>query len=417
LGFKYAGLILPLDILAEGKEINFQKNIADSVARKIFKGKKVDFDTKVWGYEYKNMLDGIETGWGKGFRVKFGEKDYEYIQNLKYNTAVFDAFKCNKQIKEAYKLLVDDSGSPLSWKEFLKASRRLSEEYNGRYLKAEYNTAHSSAKSARKWQEFVADEDLYPNLEYVAVMDGATRPAHAALNGVIKPINDDFWNKYYPPNGWGCRCRAKQTDKDPSGKVTNLPDVPEALAQNCGKTAQIFNESHEYYKNITEKEKANALYFVQQNIRSSKDVLKKNQEFNSYGNEYGKSYFNSDNGGYTVIHKKHNRKSGHFSEEEEACNICAAKGMSSLLLDEPGNKRQFDGIIGGVKSEIKVAEGSRNMLRRANQAVAQGAERLIYYVKFDDDATLFKKLKSVSDTHPSLKEIWYIKNKKLCFYK
>lgn len=34
------------------------------------------------------------------------------------------------------------------------------------------------------------------------------RPQHLALNGVVEPAESDFWRRYYPPNGWGCRCRA-----------------------------------------------------------------------------------------------------------------------------------------------------------------------------------------------------------------
>lgn len=407
---------MPLQVISEGKEIHFRENIADSLARRIYKGKKVVFDNKIFTYEYQNSLEALETGWGKGFNVKFGERDYEYIQNLKYNTAVFDAFKCNKQIKEAYKLLVDDAGDPLSWKEFQKASRLLSEKYNQRWLKAEYNTAHTSAKMARKWQEYISDEDLYPNLEYVAMMDGSTRESHAALNGIIKPLKDNFWNTHYPPNGWGCRCMTKQTDDEPSENTPQSEDIPEPFRQNCGKTAQIFNESHEYYRNLSEKDKSLALYFVEQNIRNAKDVLQKNKEFNAYGNEYDKAYFNADNGGYTVIHKGHSRKSGHFREESEACNMCASRGMSTRLVDEPGDKKQYDAIIDDVNTEIKISEGPRNMMRRANKAYKQGAKRLIFYVKFNDDETLYKRLNSINKTYPSI-ELWYIKNEKLNYYK
>ena len=33
------------------------------------------------------------------------------------------------------------------------------------------------------------------------------RPAHVALDGITKAADDPFWRTYYPPNGWGCRCR------------------------------------------------------------------------------------------------------------------------------------------------------------------------------------------------------------------
>ena len=33
------------------------------------------------------------------------------------------------------------------------------------------------------------------------------RPAHVALDGITRAADDPFWRTYYPPNGWGCRCR------------------------------------------------------------------------------------------------------------------------------------------------------------------------------------------------------------------
>ena len=33
------------------------------------------------------------------------------------------------------------------------------------------------------------------------------RPHHKALDGTVLPATDPFWQTYYAPNGWGCRCR------------------------------------------------------------------------------------------------------------------------------------------------------------------------------------------------------------------
>jgi SPP1 gp7 family putative phage head morphogenesis protein len=48
--------------------------------------------------------------------------------------------------------------------------------------------------------------DILPMWEYSAVGDDRTRPTHMALDGLQFPANHPFWNKYYPPWDFRCRC-------------------------------------------------------------------------------------------------------------------------------------------------------------------------------------------------------------------
>uniref|UniRef100_A0AA94F0J5 Phage head morphogenesis domain-containing protein n=1 Tax=Flavobacterium columnare TaxID=996 RepID=A0AA94F0J5_9FLAO len=43
-------------------------------------------------------------------------------------------------------------------------------------------------------------------LEYRTAGDDRVRDSHAALNGIVLPKRRPFWQKYYTPNGWRCRC-------------------------------------------------------------------------------------------------------------------------------------------------------------------------------------------------------------------
>ena len=52
-------------------------------------------------------------------------------------------------------------------------------------------------------------ESLGEYFYYSAVMDSATRPAHAKLHGTILPKTDPFWDRNYPPNDWNCRCTVR----------------------------------------------------------------------------------------------------------------------------------------------------------------------------------------------------------------
>lgn len=75
-----------------------------------------------------------------------------------------------------------------------------------RRLKTIYRTNMTTSRMAAHWASLRENADIMPYWRYSAVMDGATRDAHAALHGKVFKADDPFWDKYFPPNGWNCRC-------------------------------------------------------------------------------------------------------------------------------------------------------------------------------------------------------------------
>lgn len=72
-----------------------------------------------------------------------------------------------------------------------------------------YRTNMQSAYMSGRYQQMVAQVSSRPYWQYVAVLDSRTRPAHRALNGRVFRFDDRGWQSFYPPCGYGCRCRVR----------------------------------------------------------------------------------------------------------------------------------------------------------------------------------------------------------------
>lgn len=59
---------------------------------------------------------------------------------------------------------------------------------------------------AGHWEQIERNKEARPYLMYDAINDSRTRPAHRAMDGIIRPVDDPFWKTHSPPNGYMCRC-------------------------------------------------------------------------------------------------------------------------------------------------------------------------------------------------------------------
>lgn len=143
---------------------------------------------------------------------------------------IFSGMKAFHELNEAFPSLLNPDGSRKPFEQFLNDVRKIDETYNSNYLRAEYNFVQSSAEMAAKWEQFMEDGDRY-YLQYRTAKDDKVRPEHAALHGVTLPVTDSFWEEYYPPNGWNCRCTVVQVRK------SKYPATPHDEAMALGEEA------------------------------------------------------------------------------------------------------------------------------------------------------------------------------------
>ena len=196
----------------------------------------------------------------------------EMARALDENIFLFSGFKTYHEMNDASRLLKDETGGFKPFERFLQDVKAIDAEYNRNWLYAEYNFATASTQMAAKWADIERDGDEY-DLQYRTALDGLVREEHAALEGITLPPSDKFWNEYYPPNGWNCRCTAVQvlkgkypaSDSDQAcaageRATTRIGKNGENKAAifrfNPGKAGKVFPPKHPYYKAPAEAKKA-----------------------------------------------------------------------------------------------------------------------------------------------------------------
>lgn len=235
----------------------FPDNGVERFVSRVYKGAYKDgsFDKKRVSQYAKAFSKGIMEGYtsqrsGNPAKVEFSDNDQLMLSKLRDNVFHFSAAKNRTEIVALSGLLRDDKGNLRSYKSFVEEAKKVTSEFQGRYMRVEYDLAVNAATTAARWAEYPDDVVLV----YQTAHDGRVRPEHAALDGVSKPKSDSFWNTYYPPNGWNCRCTTVVTH---SGRITpdnalppgTIDGVPPMFRSNFAKEGMVFPPKHPYYKN------------------------------------------------------------------------------------------------------------------------------------------------------------------------
>jgi SPP1 gp7 family putative phage head morphogenesis protein len=204
---------------------------------------------------YNEINEAAAAGFGKSYNKFPKDGKGSTPTFLKRNIYVFSGAKSYALLKRLNDYLVDQEGKLRPFNEFSQLAKKEDISFNKNYLQAEYQTARTAAQMAEKWERLQADKDLFPNLKFRTVGDDRVRDEHERLNGIIKPIDDAFWSRYYPPLDWRCRCDVVATAEDAD---ENLPDdlPPIKFKGNVGKDKEIFTAKGSFFRLVNTDENA-----------------------------------------------------------------------------------------------------------------------------------------------------------------
>jgi SPP1 gp7 family putative phage head morphogenesis protein len=187
----------------------------------------------------------------------------DMLKSLKEDIFYFSGYKTHAQLLEASRELLTEDNKLKSFTAFNNDVSKIKTGYNENYLEAEYDFAVGSVQMAERYNNF-KDSDRYL-LQYRTANDERVRESHQALHNISLPKTDAFWDKYFPPNGWRCRCTtvqvlassneksdskaaAKKADKATTKIDKNGKNSLEIFRFNAGKEKVVFPPKHPYKK-------------------------------------------------------------------------------------------------------------------------------------------------------------------------
>lgn len=98
--------------------------------------------------------------------------------------------------------------------------KRIS-KFNDARLKLIFNTNLRQSRAAGHWQQIVRNKDKFPFIIYRTREDERVRASHRSWHNLVLPVDHEFWDTHFPPNGWGCRCLARSvSEKELSSYAT-----------------------------------------------------------------------------------------------------------------------------------------------------------------------------------------------------
>ncbi len=152
--------------------------------------------------DYRKLINSFNKTFSSAIPHTVSDTLRDYLEQ---DIFVFSGLRTHAQLTEARSYLKDENGNIRSWSNFEQKVTALNKTYNLNYLEAEYEFAVHSAQSADKWESFSDDTERY-YLQYRTAGDDKVRVSHSKLNGITLPKDDPFWDEYFAPNGWRCRC-------------------------------------------------------------------------------------------------------------------------------------------------------------------------------------------------------------------
>ncbi len=330
-----------------------------------------------------------------------------YMRDMfRKNVFIFSGLKTHTALTEAARYLVDRNGNLVPFEKWYRHVSKKVAATHRRYLQAEYNYATGAVQMAHRWHKLLdGDPPGRVILQYRTANDERVRASHRPLHNITLPASDPFWEKYYPPNGWNCRCTVARVE---SSAKTSDPDKARKLGRkattyltrsgknklaifrmNPAKQKIIFPENHPYFK----------LSGAGHAIRT---VLLIYMDHFRYAHIPFKAVKGIKNGGRLEIFTEGRQSKAELFNNKRALTILANNGKKyrilPLLDDGMPNPDAYNlelKIFADVKTPKRKTSLKNAFQKGMKKASEQGAQEFIFHLKYEYKFKQYKDLYNI----------------------
>ena len=202
---------------------------------------------ELFEFSFFALISLVAETFGLPSDFKRGSWSYKRATQMKNNISIFSGAKNFQEVLELTIGTRAPNGDLIPFNKFKKLGLKIDDKYNVNWLETEQQASFRQAQSVGDWKEVNEDQDLFPYLEYSTVRDSRVRIDHAEQQGIIKRVDDPFWDTWFPPNGWNCRCIVKQLEQASVTKGNFETNPDKTFGTNVGKNGLIFPKEHKYF--------------------------------------------------------------------------------------------------------------------------------------------------------------------------
>lgn len=354
------------------------------------------FAKKLWG--------NVTTGYGKDLSatIDYDSPDTNMLLHLQKNVYQFAGAENYTQMRDLTNALIGEDGKLRSYSDYKNAAFNINAHY-AQYRKTEYNTAVAGGQMASKWVDI--ENSGTKLLQFDAVLDNHTTALCSSLNGVIKPVDDPFWNVYYPPNHFNCRSTVRQLNSGtptPNEDIVYPEKMPDMFKVNLGKQGLAFPPKHAYWVDLP------------------KDVLLESMKLMPYDAQF--ELIDKAGKGYVRRHFLVNTKARDYKYLEDIASEKAQQGMKveimptlnesdplrNIICPDAIGKKNPDLRIDGILWEVKKATVPLNQ-NNLSRAIRNAVEQAYSVIIVSDIELSYSYMENIAkgrfNTHENLKII------------